>query len=110
MSAMGQKQTYAAQHCMSGLGQKQTIAVQTGMSALLPISDIDCAVPLLALLASRWRAHSALRICRYHRRRGVLGACVKWTGSLARVLRGPFHLWTAILPSNPSNCRAILIF
>ena len=39
MSALGQKQTYAAQHCMSALGQKRTCAVQKGMSALPPKAD-----------------------------------------------------------------------
>src|SRR5215475_12625598 len=34
MSALGQKQTYAAQKAMSAKGQKQTCAVQLGMSAL----------------------------------------------------------------------------
>jgi hypothetical protein len=33
MSALGQKQTFAAQKAMSALPQKRTYAVQTGMSA-----------------------------------------------------------------------------
>jgi hypothetical protein len=44
MSALGQKQTCAAQKGMSALGQKQTFAAQEDMSALPPKADICSAL------------------------------------------------------------------